>query len=271
MLDKKEVGGALSLSCVESYFLAWLKRYYDVSRLYGHSFVEIRQVFGDFFLGATYEHYDKVSRMQDVAERYGLVQHSYNDCSSEEAMRWISKTPKDALCLIRVNSNFFKNFKRSAWREDHYICVNNKLQWINDYPLSEGCFSVEEFDEIFDNAICIYRTKNLLASFPDRCTEAIKKQDFFVQNWPNSLLAWESAVGILRVTRKRLGEYYSKMDRINTLFKAENEYLDKLYFNIHLTRLKARGNETELIEKYEGFQNHIEEILKIEKCIAKEL
>ena len=52
MITKREITEALALSCVESYFLAWLAKRFDVSKLYGESFVPIGQVFDDFAQGA---------------------------------------------------------------------------------------------------------------------------------------------------------------------------------------------------------------------------
>ena len=69
MIGKKELSEALALSCVEKYFLAWLKSEYDVSSLYGYSFVEIKRVLEDFAKGARYEDYRSVPRVQPPVPR----------------------------------------------------------------------------------------------------------------------------------------------------------------------------------------------------------
>lgn len=71
MITKREITEALALSCVESYFLAWLAKRFDVSKLYGESFVPIGQVFDDFAQGAKYEAYEGVPRIQETAEKAG--------------------------------------------------------------------------------------------------------------------------------------------------------------------------------------------------------
>lgn len=114
MSSKKELSETLGLSCVEKYFLAWLGRYYDVRRLYGNSFVSIGQVSNDFSRGATYENYCHIPRLQDIAEEYGVVRHSYQLCETSEALKKICAQTSDELCLIRVNTRFFLNFKRSS-------------------------------------------------------------------------------------------------------------------------------------------------------------
>ena len=145
MITKKDISETLALSCVESYFLAWLKRYYDVSKLYGNSFVSLKQVFDDFSHGAMYQNYCYIPRLQDVAEEYGIVTHEYFVCSAEKALEILKKQSDTELYLIRVNTAFFTDYKRASWREDHYICVNEKLEWINQYPLSNGIFDEKNF------------------------------------------------------------------------------------------------------------------------------
>ena len=33
--------------------------------------------------------------------------------------------------------------------------VDKELNWLNEYPLSEGKFTEEEFGEIYDGAVCV--------------------------------------------------------------------------------------------------------------------
>ena len=49
---------------------------------------------------------------------------------------------------MHVNEAFFAEYKRKAWREDHYICVDGSLCWLNQYPLSEGRFTEERLKEV---------------------------------------------------------------------------------------------------------------------------
>ena len=77
MISKIEITNTLSLSCVENYFLAWLNEYYDVSNLYGQSYIPIERIFDDFSHGATYENYCSIPRLQDIAEEVGIVSHCY--------------------------------------------------------------------------------------------------------------------------------------------------------------------------------------------------
>jgi len=255
----------LGLSCVEKYFLAWLKKKYDVKKLYGNSFVGISQVFDDFSHGATYENYCYIPRLQDIAEDYGIVRHYYRSCVTEDAIKEIRAQGEDSLCLIRVNTRFFLNFKRASWREDHYICVGKDLNWVNEYPLTEGKFNEAEFNRVYDGGLVVYKIEDLENEVPDECTEAIGRQDF--GKLPSiSLKSFESAIGVLRMTRKRLAMYYGGKAEVVKILKEEISILDKLYLN---TRLKQ-------LQEVKGIKTHctvgeadMDKIIKCEKNLKE--
>lgn len=270
MISKKEISETIALSCVESYFLAWIKRYYPVERLYADSFISLEQVFDDFAKGATYQNYCYFPRVQDVAEEYGIVLHDYHVCQSDEALRLLRNQTGKELCLIRVNADFFVDYKRASWREDHYIYVNKNLEWINQYPLSDGCFTEEKFKQIYDGAVCIYRIKNFSAQIPDKIKTNLCDQTFEINSVPPSLNALEAAIGVLRISRKRLERYYEHNEIIRGLFHEENILLDKIYFDVHFQRLKgieqiAGGNKT---KAYSYFYQKIIEIVDLERKIS---
>lgn len=272
MITKKEISETLSLSCVENYFLAWLNRYYDVTKLYGNSFISLKQAFDDFANGAMYQNYCYLPRLQDIAEEYGVVEHLYLPCSAKEALKILGNQNEDDLFLIRVNTAFFIGYKRSSWREDHYICVNNKLEWINEYPLSEGKFTEERFTEVYDGAVCIYKVKDTKTDLPDYASMQFKMQDFDLKELPNNLSALESAIGVLRVSRKRLARYYFKNENVNSLLNEEIGCMDKIYFDVHLRRLKEfKKEEVNKIKAYSELYQKIVYILEIEKKVAEVL
>lgn len=272
MISKREISESLALSCVESYFLAWLQRSYDVTKLYGNSFISLKQAFDDFAHGAMYQNYNYIPRLQDVAEDYGIVSHEYIPCSANEAMERLKNQDDNDLCLIRVNTAFFTDFKRSSWREDHYICVGKNLEWINQYPLSEGNFSEERFCEVFDGALCVYRLNDLSAAPFDLVSLQYSMQSFDVGDLPKSLGALESAIGILRVSRKRLVRFYENNVRVKELLQQEVSEMDKIYFDVHLRRLKEyRNEEVDKTRAYDDLYAKIVKLVEIEENISREL
>ena len=272
MISKKELSETLALSCVESYFLAWLQRYYDVSKLYGNSFISLKQAFDDFSQGAMYQNYCYLPRLQDVAEEYGIVTHQYVSCSAKEALDILNRHAESDLDLIRVNTAFFTGYKRSSWREDHYISINKNLEWINQYPLSEGIFTWERFLEIYDSAVCTYKLNDTSGDLPDYVSLQIVTQNFEISKLPSTLESLESAIGVLRISRKRLYKYYRNTLKVKELLWQEILCMDKIYFDIHLCRLKEIKKEKINKEKmYSEIYHKIMQMIEFEKKISEVL
>lgn len=267
MINKKQITETLYLSCVENYYLAWLQEYYDVTKLYGNEFITLKQVFYDFKFGAKYESYYSVSRLQDIAEQYGITTHNYYFCDANEAIKIIQSQDNHSLCLIKVNENFFATFKRSAWREDHYICIDSKLEWMNQYPLSNGRFTFKEFGDCYAGSLCIYHLGDLSVCIEDNVTRQLMTQDFDINDIPISLGSLHSAVGILRITRKRLENYYRHNRKIQSYFQSLIDYLDNLYFQIKMLELKGLDikSNKELVLPIINYERQISKELSYEK------
>lgn len=268
MLTKKDIADTLGLSCVEKYFLAWLNKYYDVTQLYGCSFVSLSQVFDDFAHGATYQNYCYLPRLQDTAEEYGIVTHGFLKLKTADAIDFMHNQQNDKLCLIRVNSLFFTDFKRASWREDHYVCVNRNLEWINEYPLSDGQFDEHSFSRIYDGAICTYEIKNIQVELPNLVTNGFSLQNFSQDNIPQLLSKLESAIGVIRITRKRLEKFFIFNDNVRTLLREENVLLDRMYFNLRMKQLK---DKLSTVNNCGVIIENIKAVVDIENKITEEL
>ena len=267
MIDKKQLTEILYLSCVENYYLAWLKEHYDIRNLYGNQFISLKQVFYDFKFGANYESYYQVSRLQDIAEYSGITKHNYFNCQLKEAFNIIQSQNNDSLCLIKVNEKFFKTFKRFAWRADHYICVDAYLEWINQYPLSSGSFTLKQLEDCYGGCLCIYRLGDLSVEMIDNVSEALIREDFDIKDIPVTLKDLHSAIGILRITRKRLKDYYHNNKKIQSLFTYLVDYLDKLYFQIKVMELRGLGSKkiSDLVSPIIDYERQISKELKNEE------
>ena len=266
MITKNDLSEVLGLSCVEKYFLSWLDKITDITKLYGFAFVSLNQVFNDFSYGATYQHYGFLPRLQDVAEEYGIVSHEYIPCSTFDAMEILKKASDDILCLMRVNTSFFTDFKRSSWREDHYICVNGCLEWVNEYPLSTGKFTAQRFKEVYDGALCLYSSADPTAEIPDNVTTMFSVQDCNVNRFPFGLDNLESAIGILRVTRRRMAKFFEKNEKVAHALREEIALLDKLFFDIRLRQLKEKkGEKTDKNKLYAELCEKIQAVIAVEK------
>lgn len=271
MIGRKELSETLGMSCVEKYFMAWLSKSYDIRKLYGSGFIGLGQVFDDFRRGATYENYYALPRLQDVAEEYGIVKHEFLPCKASSAIETLRKQRDDKLSLIRVNTRFFLKFKRSSWREDHYVCVDKNLHWLNEYPLSEGEFTEEEFAEVYDGALCVYEISDLTSEASDEMTERIITQNFaeLPELAELKIGSFEGAIGILRTTRRRMREYYDS-ERVKGVLTEELGILDKLYIRARLKEERRRAGSTKATEHFTT-KEELAEIVRQEKQIAEAL
>lgn len=265
MINKKQVSDALALSCVEYYFLAWLAQYYSVEKLYVESFVSLKKVFDDFSCGGKYETYGGIPRMQDVAERCGVTEHTFENISAECALKSIKNQSETELCLVRVNDTFFSEYKRKAWREDHYICVGNELDWINEYPLSDGKMDSNIFKQVYDGAMCTYRLKDIHKEPTNDIYTKLRYQEFDNINPYIGLDNFENALGVLRVSRKRLLKLYEWNIGISAILRDENALLDKLYLCVHYLKIRSNNDDNAVYGKIKNLiqmEQTIKELLK---------
>lgn len=263
MMNKNDLVNQLYLSCVENYFLAWLTKYYDVSRLYGLEFRSVVDILDDFSNGSSYENYYKISRIQDIAKDYKLVKKMIFSSNAYDAIGIIENLDDNSLCLMKVNNLFFEKLPRSPWRDDHFIIVDSDLNWINQYPLTDGTFTYGDYVRSYDNLLLIYQINDLNINIEDKITEVIKSQDFKGKDIPNRLCDLESAIGIIRITRKRLKEYYKDNLLANAVLTEEVDLLDKLYLQIRRDILKGNLNK--------NFKDSIDSIIFFEKKLCEVL
>ena len=70
----QDISWAPALSCVEYYFIAWLKRFFPVEKLYPRTIVSYAEA-ERLIMEHNYENIKKIERVQDIAEQYGIVEH----------------------------------------------------------------------------------------------------------------------------------------------------------------------------------------------------
>lgn len=210
-MTKEDLSRALSLSCVENYFLAFFKDKFDERMLFVESFAPFNKVVQDFLINnAIYENYPLI-RVQDTAEKLGMVSHKL--CSD-------LKMEENALNLIRVNERFFENSKLTPWRADHFIAVEKAeggMNYFNNFPLSSGELTEGRIKEVYDNLTLNYWLEykacgekyDKLAS---RQFNSIAHDD--VYNFTltrEGILQFRNAILVLKTLRKRLVKWLEYM------------------------------------------------------------
>ena len=145
-MKKTELSKNLHLSCVEDYFLTWIKNKFPVELLYIDSFVSCKDVEDYFLSGGKYEKFNRIDRVQDTAEKFGLTTHNKFNHFYYESL-------DDSLFLMGVNKEFFEG-RMSPWRDDHFIAIFSDgvgYRYLNQYPLSEGYVSKKYLEKYFNN------------------------------------------------------------------------------------------------------------------------
>ena len=263
MMNKSDLTKQLYLSCVENYFLAWLSKYYDVSNLYSVEFRSVVNILNDFTCDISYENYNMIKRLQDISEEYQITSHTLFTYNVDELYEYLEEVRSNDLILIRVNQKFINKYLRQSWRDDHYIVIDKNLRWINQFPLSLGTFTYDELKEYYDNQVLTYKLNYIKFKPMDHITSLIINQKFNLKGIPVKLNDLESAIGVIRITRKRLKEYYKDNTLAYAVLTEEVDLLDKLYLQIRRDILK--GNFTK------NFKDSIDSIIFFEKKLCEVL
>lgn len=264
-MTRQELSKTLGLSCVEKYFLAWLKNNYNVTKMYANSFISLDQLLEDFKRGAKYETYMGVERIQDTAEKHGIVTHSFEQIPTEQALKQVSIQSESELVLFRSSPSFFTGRNRIPWRKDHYIYIDHSLRWLNEYPLTEGRFSEEEFNCAYGGSVLRFQlnAQREDKALMDENLYKINEQQF--NNIPElEIKSYENIVGILRTTRKRMALFYEENIDAQNLFRMELHLLDQTYFIIHKILVTGTTQDTTVIRnkllEVQNFEKKLKEI-----------
>lgn len=260
-MTKEDLSKALSLSCVENYFLAYFKDYFDVRTVYVESFAPFNMVMKDYLADkASYENYP-LARVQDTGEKIGLTKHKLTENFQIE---------ENCLTLIRVNEKFFENSKLTPWRVDHYISiskVNKNICFFNNYPLSNGDMPIDGLNKIYDGSCLNYSLVNRLdcemfnrlanMQFNSILHDDVKSFTINEQN----IMQLRNAILTLKIIRKRLIlwlEYMSERGEflMDVKFKDFMELLlqsyDKFFVTIELQFARRKVDINILQDKLDG-------------------
>ncbi len=263
-MTKEDIKNALSLSCVENYFLGYFKNKFDIRALYVNSFLPFDKVMDDMINGDVKYEYYPLERLQNTAELLGITTH-------------VKKVKfnyfPNRLNLIRVNKNFFKNIKLLPWRNDHFIVIekiNDQFRFINNYPLSEGIIQKDIIAEIFDGTALVFcetdnfnedvyeqLCNNRYVNFKDNKINEYQISKINMQNLRDALL-------ILKISRKRLIEWVKfESERknfadISKIIDSGNKIVkmfDDLIITLQLQHLRKTFDGEIINKKFDELKN----------------
>lgn len=210
-----EVNDAPAFSCVEYYFIPWLKAHFPIEKLYPRTIVSYSAA-EDAILKEGYVSLKCIPRIQDLAEQTGLIRHEYE--------KYDEKISAEAcLTLLRVTPQFFRG-KQFAWRGDHYVrLVSSDRRYhyvVNEYPAEIRRIKREESN---------WREGTCLRYFYKGGTMSEGKVDFTTWGHDSSFLPtmieFRDAVMTYRISLKRLKAFLGGNQADELLSVAERTFL----------------------------------------------
>ncbi len=265
----KDIYSVHYLSCVEAYFGAWIKNYVPLPALYCTSFLPWDEIVSAFASGARYVDFALIPRIQELAEEAGLTLHEKGDLIP-------TYMNEHDLTLLLVNRSFFT--KQIPWREDHYIAVDklteSKIIFLNEYPMSKAEMFLTDFQEKFGGKCLVYRVQNqdysLLSRRGDLQREGMKKFFAFKDASSLAVLSLRDAIGILRVSRKRVltwleWENPHCAEGLKSVLREQIRFADKSYLQVQTMIIRKKIYQTVLSAMCDGIKAFEAEIIRAAK------
>ncbi len=248
--DKSLFDGTTGLSCIENYFLYTLKaENFPYEYLYYKSYIPLWKIVKSFVAGAKYESFYTIQRLHSVAAENNFITiFNYNESNL------INFEKHDYNCIM-LNLEFIKaKYKRTPWRNDHYILVANKISdnkytFINDNPRDIGEITEEELK---------VNGKNKMISFDfSKKTIQINTNDY-LKFFYNSLLTSQMStelpyidnlvflrdiVGVFKVMARRVYYFLSK-------------YIDMNFYEKYLKNIETQFMALEYMRMVKEYNIH---------------
>jgi len=260
-IDKTRFNNISSLSCVESYFLYILDiENYSYKHLYSHSYEGFNEICKAFFdEGMSYAYYNGVPRLQDVAQRFGLV-----ELKGVEIPELFAALELDGYCCVKTKPSYIKNrYNSLMWRDDHYILLTEYTgefwSFLNDTPRDTGKLTNSEILEAYNGKMLIIRIlkeiteeikESLLLDFRTALSQKVKP---YALCTIDNVIAARDAIGVLRVLRRRLHEYCSLYTDCEFMFEYLRE-LDKQYSLLEYMRLRNKVDVVKIADLFLSLQ-----------------
>jgi len=262
MREKGLIANALSISCVENYFLGWCAEC-NISKevLFSKSYLSASEILNDFLTsGAKFEHYDKIPRVMRVAEVCCATKHI---AVKELDFALIDKEICSGnLVLVEVGVRFFEHIAIRPWRNDHFIWLTGKIKggykYLNNYPLNEGVLSTSQIKENYNGKTLIYYAQEKLNTsiIEQNSAEQLRQMKNFqseILKMPEKIdpFALRNAVGIIKITRLRIAKWLATIRRYEEacLVERYSAELSNIYIVLEAAILRKQFEATRALEK----------------------
>lgn len=244
-LTKRDIGEVYSISCVERYVLAYLKKIgINVSLLYYNSYLSVNHLIRDFVTkNETYTNYGAISRIQDIAVELGILKLEGRKYPDLDFL-----LESDYEYLLEMKQEAFKQmYEKEAWREDHFFYLkrnaNGTYIYLNDIPLQEKIIDSAELTQLYNQRYLAFKYTDKQIDKSDvfmRFCGQYEEESCFEHCLPEQIEyeTLRDIICMLRISRKRVSDFIGQwkepnlewVERVNNIFsKVEYSRVRKKY------------------------------------------
>lgn len=251
--DLNLLDGIYGLSCVENYFLYFLKEQgYSYIPFFFDSYLSFETIIKEFVENkAEYSSFYRMTRLQKLAAEYGLIDIT----SKQDKKVRLADDRHFEYAAIQVKPSFIREkYERNLWREDHFILlkkVEQTLFYLNDIPRDTNTITYEEIDQIYDGKFLKFSIKKAIDKDLEKIfrkgfkmslkSGELKETEVLIQKISNITLA-RDIIGILRISRKRVYLYLNYLGVKEKKLEKYLDYLDMIYNKIETCLCEASHN-----------------------------
>jgi len=290
----------LAITCIESALLGYMRTLnMPYESLYCHSYIDLNTTVTDFLSSDyNYTNYKILPRLQETASLLQLMQTNIKSMSYDSMIIELQTSATQCIpLLLEVDPSCIALPNHELpWREDHFIFVyciqDSEVLFLDNYPARQGSISISNLKDAYSGAVGHFFIVNLLNinNYRNICLNAIinicnvEVSSCFCRNTYilSDLLSLRDAVGILRISRRRISRWleWLKQQKIFIFKESVQNHLleaiiaiDRLYSVIEYCRTKKviksdlistmfqeiYQSEKQWIEQL-GRENHVERL-----------
>lgn len=264
ILNKNDVNEVYSVSCVERYVLAYLRKLgVNISYLYCNSFLSVNHLISDFTSKeVTFANYSELSRIQDIAVEFKILELEGRKDSSLDFLH-----DNSFEYLLEMKPENFRNlYGKDAWREDHFFyikqCEDGQYYYLNDNPLQDKIISADELMKLYNQRYVAFRYMENQIDKPSilsRFVEQYEREKLFnictVEQINYEVL--RDIISMLRISRKRVSDFISEWKEPNPEWI---ERVNSVFAKVEYSRVRKKFNPAIFFEEMDNFYQDEQEI-----------
>ncbi len=263
-LTKKDICEVYSVSCVERYVLAYLKKLgINIAMLYCNSYLSVDHLISDFVTkNVTYVNYDAMARIQDIAKELGIITI---EGKSDPNLDFLCRN--DFEYVLEMDQDAFKGmYEKETWRDDHFIYAKKNADvtylYLNDIPLQEKVIDITELKRIYNHRYIAFKCINNQIdrdSVVKRFYNQYKREQLFEKSAVEQM-EYENLrdlICMLRISRRRTSDFIGQWKEPNPEWVNR---LNNIFSRVEYSRVRKRYHSDIFFNEIDAFRQDEKEI-----------